>query len=152
MTWLDLPPDTGFGLDNLPYGVFSTPGTARRTGVAAGDAVLDLAAATGDDVHATGSLNAFMARGPQAWADLRAQLTEWFTGEAHRSTVEPHLVPRSEVTLHLPVEVADYVDFYSSRHHAENLGRMFRPDSEPLTPNWQHLPIGYHGRSGTVAE
>jgi fumarylacetoacetase len=150
MTWLDLPAGTGFGLDNLPYGVFSTTGTAPRTGVAIGDSVLDLAAATGDDVHATGSLNAFMARGPQAWADLRAQLTEWFTGEAHRSTVEPHLVPRSEVTLHLPVEVADYVDFYSSRHHAENLGRMFRPDSAPLTPNWKHLPIGYHGRAGTV--
>ena len=107
MTWLDLPAGTGFGLDNLPYGVFSTPGTAPRTGVAIGDSVLDLAAATGDDVHATGSLNAFMARGPQAWAEMRAQLTEWFTGEAHRSTVEPHLVPRSEVTLHLPVEVAD---------------------------------------------
>ncbi len=150
MTWLDLPAGTGFGLDNLPYGVFSTTGTAPRTGVAIGDSVLDLAAATGDDVHATGSLNAFMARGPQAWADLRAQLTEWFTEEAHRSTVEPHLVPRSEVTLHLPVEVADYVDFYSSRHHAENLGRMFRPDSAPLTPNWKHLPIGYHGRAGTV--
>ena len=151
MTWLDLPAGTGFGLDNLPYGVFSTTGTAPRTGVAVGDSVLDLAAATGDDVHATGSLNAFMARGPQAWAELRAQLTQWFTDEAHRRTVEPHLVPRSEVTLHLPVEVADYVDFYSSRHHAENLGRMFRPDSAPLTPNWQHLPIGYHGRSGTVA-
>jgi fumarylacetoacetase len=59
-------------------------------------------------------------------------------------------VPRGEVTLHLPVEVADYVDFYSSRHHAENLGRMFRPDAAALTPNWTHLPIGYHGRSGTV--
>jgi fumarylacetoacetase len=91
-----------------------------------------------------------MARGPQAWAELRARLTEWFTDEAHRGAVEPHLVPRSEVTLHLPVEVADYVDFYSSQHHAENLGRMFRPDSAPLTPNWKHLPIGYHGRSGTV--
>ncbi|MGY1671921.1 fumarylacetoacetase [Geodermatophilus sp. SYSU D00710] len=151
MSWLDLPAGTGFGVDNLPYGVFSTPGTAPRTGVAIGDAVLDLAAVTGDDGHATGSLNAFMARGPRAWADLRAQLTEWVTDERHRDRVEPHLVPRSAVTLHLPVEVADYVDFYSSRHHAENLGRMFRPDSPPLTPNWQHLPIGYHGRSGTVA-
>jgi fumarylacetoacetase len=149
-TWLDLPLDTGFGLDNLPYGVFSTPGTAPRTGVAIGDSVLDLGAATRDDVHATGSLNTFMGRGPQAWAELRARLTEWFTDEAHRGAVEPHLVPRSEVTLHLPVEVADYVDFYSSQHHAENLGRMFRPDSAPLTPNWKHLPIGYHGRSGTV--
>jgi fumarylacetoacetase len=149
-TWLDLPAGTGFGPDNLPYGVFSTPGTAPRTGVALGDAVLDLAAATGDDVHATGSLNAFMARGPQAWADLRARLTEWVTDEAHRGDVEPHLVPRDRVTLHLPVEVADYVDFYSSQHHAENLGRMFRPDSASLTPNWKHLPIGYHGRAGTV--
>ncbi|MGY1693208.1 fumarylacetoacetase [Geodermatophilus sp. SYSU D01105] len=150
-SWLDLPADTGFGVDNLPYGVFSTPGTGPRTGVAVGEHVLDLAAATGDDVHATGSLNAFMARGPQAWAELRARLTAWFTDESHRGTVEPHLVPRAEVTLHLPVEVADYVDFYSSQHHAENLGRMFRPDSAALTPNWKHLPIGYHGRTGTVA-
>jgi fumarylacetoacetase len=150
-TWLDLPPGTGFGLDNLPYGVFSTPGTAPRTGVAIGDSVLDLAAATGDAAHATGSLNAFLARRPQAWAQLRAQLTAWLTDEAHRGAVEPHLLPRDTVMLHLPVEVADYVDFYSSQHHAENLGRMFRPDSPPLTPNWKHLPIGYHGRAGTVA-
>ncbi|WP_138731872.1 fumarylacetoacetase [Modestobacter excelsi] len=151
MSWLDLPAGTGFGLTNLPYGVFSTSGTARRTGVAVGDSVLDLAAATGDPVHATGSLNGFMAQGPGAWAALRQRLLEWLTDPAHRDAVEPHLVPRSEVTMHLPVEVADYVDFYSSQHHAENLGRMFRPDSPPLTPNWKHLPIGYHGRSGTVA-
>ncbi|MGR7026301.1 fumarylacetoacetase [Geodermatophilus sp. URMC 62] len=151
MTWLDLPEDAGFGPDNLPYGVFSTPGTPPRTGVAIGGHVLDLAAATGDGVHATGSLNAFLARGPRAWADLREQLTAWLTDEQHRGRVDPHLVPRAEVRLHLPVEVADYVDFYSSRHHAENLGRLFRPDSEPLPPNWEHLPIGYHGRAGTVA-
>lgn len=150
MSWLDLPAGTGFGVDNLPYGVFSTPGTQRRTGVAIGDRVLDLAAATGDDVHATGTLNAFLAQGPAVWAALRSQLFAWFTDEKHRADVEPHLVPRAEVTLHLPVEVADYVDFYSSQHHAENLGRMFRPEAEPLTPNWKHLPIGYHGRAGTV--
>jgi fumarylacetoacetase len=150
MSWLDLPADTGFGLTNLPYGVFSTAGTPPRTGVAIGDRVLDLAAATGDDVHATGTLNAFLARGPQAWAALRAQLTDWLTDPAHRSAVEPHLLPRDSVSMHLPIEVADYVDFYSSQHHAENLGRMFRPDSAALTPNWKHLPIGYHGRAGTV--
>jgi fumarylacetoacetase len=150
MSWLELPEDTGYGLGNLPYGVFSTPGTDRRTGVAIGDSVLDLAAATGDPVHATGTLNAFMAQGPDAWAALRRQLQEWLTDPGHRASVEPHLVPRDQVALHLPVEVADYVDFYSSQHHAENLGRMFRPDSPPLTPNWKHLPIGYHGRSGTV--
>jgi fumarylacetoacetase len=151
MTWLDLPADTGFGLANLPYGVFSTAGTPPRTGVAIGDRVLDLAAATGDEVHATGTLNAFLARGPQAWAELRDRLTGWFTDPAHRDTVEPDLLPRDQVTMHLPIAVADYVDFYSSQHHAENLGRMFRPDSAALTPNWKHLPIGYHGRSGTVA-
>lgn len=149
-SWLDLPPDTGFGIGNLPYGVFSTPGSAPRTGVAIGDHVLDLYAATGDDVHATGSLNAFMAMGPEAWQVHRTGLTEWFTDPAHRHRVQPHLIPRSDVTMHLPVEVADYVDFYSSQHHAENLGRMFRPDTPPLTPNWKHLPIGYHGRAGTV--
>ncbi|SFK52307.1 fumarylacetoacetase [Geodermatophilus ruber] len=150
MSWLDLPAGTGFGPENLPFGVFSTPGTAPRTGVAIGDSVLDLAAATADPVHATGSLNAFMAQGPQAWAALRQQLTRWFTDQRHRGSVEPHLMPRADVTMHLPVEVADYVDFYSSETHAANLGRMFRPDSEPLTPNWKHLPIGYHGRAGTV--
>ncbi len=150
VTWLDLPAGTGFGPDNLPYGVFSTAGTGPRTGVAIGEHVLDLAAVTGDPVHATGSLNAFMTRGPRAWAALRQQLTTWLGDEGHRAAVEPHLIPWDRVTLHLPVEVADYVDFYSSRHHAENLGRMFRPDSEPLTPNWKHLPIGYHGRAGTV--
>jgi fumarylacetoacetase len=151
VTWLDLPPDTGFGLDNLPYGIFSTPDTSPRTGVRIGDAVLELAGITGDDVHATGSLNAFMARGAAAWAELRTDLTRWLSDEEHRETVERHLHRYDEVRMHLPFEVADYVDFYSSRHHAENLGRMFRPDSPPLTPNWLHLPIGYHGRSGTVA-
>jgi fumarylacetoacetase len=150
MTWLDLPPDTGFGLDNLPYGVFSTAGTAPRTGVAIGAHVLDVAAVTGDPVHATGSLNAFMARGRDAWRELREQLTDWLGDARHRARLQPHLLPRDAVTLHLPFEVADYVDFYSSRHHAENVGRIFRPDAEPLTPNWTHLPIGYHGRAGTV--
>jgi fumarylacetoacetase len=151
MTWLDLPDDTGFGLDNLPLGVFSTPGTAPRSGVAIGDAVLDLAAATGDPAHATGSLNALLARGPRAWRQLRDQLTEWLTSARHRAATEPHLVPRDAVRLHLPVEVADYVDFYSSEHHAANLGRILRPGTPPLPANWKHLPIGYHGRAGTVA-
>ena len=147
---LELPEGTGFGLDNLPYGTFSTPGTRRRTGVAVGDHVLDLAALTGDPVHATGSLNAFLARGPAAWQAQRDALVERLTSTSARQDVAPHLLPRGDVTLHLPVEVADYVDFSSSQHHAENLGRLLRPGSAPLTPNWKHLPIGYHGRAGTV--
>lgn len=127
----------------FPYGVFSTPGTAPRTGVLLGDDVLDLAAASGDPVHATGSLDAFLAQGPHAWAAVRARVPQWADG--------PHRVPLAGVMMHLPFTVADYVDFYSSRHHAENVGRIFRPGSPPLTPNWEHLPIGYHGRAGTVA-
>ena len=150
MTWVELPAGSGFGPANLPHGVFSTAGTAPRSGIAIGDRVLDLAAVTGDDVHATGSLNAFLARGPQAWRELRARVTDWLTDEAHRARVEPHLIPRDGVALHLPVEVGDYVDFYSSRHHAENLGRILRPGSPPLLPNWRHLPVGYHGRAGSV--
>jgi fumarylacetoacetase len=151
VSWLDLPPDTGFGLDNLPLGVFSTPRGPRRNGIAIGNSVLDLAGLTEDPVHRTGSLNAFLALGPQAWRALREQVTGWLTDDSHRRVVEAHLLPLSEVTMHLPVQVADYVDFYSSEQHAANVAAIFRPGSPPLTPNWKHLPIGYHGRAGTVA-
>jgi fumarylacetoacetase len=144
--WLELPDDTGFGLDNLPLGVFSTAGTAPRTGVRIGDSVLDLARLTDDPVHATGSLNAWLGGGPTAWRNLRAQMVDVLESSRPQSL---HAV--GDVRMHLPFEVADYVDFYSSRHHAENVGRIFRPDGEALTPNWRHLPIGYHGRSGSVA-
>jgi fumarylacetoacetase len=152
-TWLDLPSDTGFGPDNLPYGVFSTdPDDARRVGVAIGEHVLDVSRldVPAADALASGSLNPLMARGRATWDALRARVQKLLSDPGHRGAVEPHVIPADTVTLHLPFEVADYVDFYSSRHHAENIGRMFRPDSSPLTPNWSHLPIGYHGRAGTV--
>lgn len=152
MSWLQRAAESGFGVTNLPYGVFSTPGSARRVGVAVGEYVLDLAELdlpdSGDFL--TASLNAFMARGRARWQEVRARLVELLTDERHSDVVRGNLIPRAEVTMHLPFEVADYVDFYSSRHHASNVGRIFRPDAEPLTPNWQHLPIAYHGRAGTV--
>jgi fumarylacetoacetase len=137
---------TGFGLDNLPYGVFSPAGGAPRVGVRLGDDVVDLAALLDDPVFAAPSLNAFMAQGRDRWTQVREQITERLAagvpdGAAH---------PVADVRMHLPVDVADYVDFYASEHHASNLGRLFRPDSEPLMPNWKHLPVGYHGRAGTV--
>ncbi|GAA4570027.1 fumarylacetoacetase [Planotetraspora kaengkrachanensis] len=134
-----------FGVENLPYGVFSRPGQAPRVGVRIGDHVLDLAPALGDPVFASPSLNAFMALGRTAWARARARIRR-----VAESGDPRHLVPLGDVTLHLPIEVADYVDFYASLEHASNLGRMFRPDEEPLKPNWRHLPVGYHGRAGTV--
>ncbi|GAA1739694.1 fumarylacetoacetase [Nonomuraea sp. AD125B] len=137
-----------WGIDNLPYGVFSLPGQEPRVGVRYGDRVLDLTAALHDEVFAAPSLNPFMARGRAAWRDTRALIQEKLTSDL--SVVERHLVPLAQVELHMPVEVADYVDFYCSLEHASNVGRMFRPDDEPLMPNWRHLPVGYHGRSGTV--
>lgn len=131
-----------FDREVLPYGVFSTPGTRPRIGVAVDDGVLDLSTAL-DPSFAAPSLNAFLAAGRPRWDEVRAQVQALVAGDVD-------LVPVSEVTLHLPFEVADYVDFYASEQHATNLGRMFRPDGDALLPNWKRLPVGYHGRAGTV--
>lgn len=153
MTWLDLPAGTGFGLENLPYGVFDPADGRRRVGVAVGDRVLDAGAVAGPafaGLLGSPVLNPLLAAGRPVWRELRARLTDLLTDPAAADRVRPHLYPRTGVTLHLPVQVADYVDFYASEQHATNVGRMFRPDAEPLTPNWKHLPIGYHGRAGSV--
>lgn len=159
MSWFEVSPGAPFGIEELPYGIFSTDGGdhphTRRVGVAIGDRVLDLtgvaeAAGLEGDVFAQPSLNPLMSLGPGAWAEGRHLLQSLLTEEDGREVVEPHLLPYDAVTLHLPIEVADYVDFYASEHHAANVGRIFRPDGPPLTPNWKHLPIGYHGRAGTV--
>ncbi|MCX5269250.1 fumarylacetoacetase [Streptomyces sp. NBC_00199] len=154
----DLPEGDPFGPHNLPYGVFSLSGaTGRTVGVRLGEHVLDAGAAA----RALGSphaqllsaptLNPLLAAGRVVWSQVRRALTEWVTDPAHRPTVEPLLHPLSAVSLHLPFEVADYVDFYSSEHHARNAGAIFRPDAgDTLLANWKHLPIGYHGRAGTV--
>nr|WP_227467436.1 fumarylacetoacetase [Nocardioides lijunqiniae] len=130
-------------MPHLPYGVFSPAGQAPRVGVRVGSRVLDLHVATGRSVLATGSLNALMALGPDVWAEVREQARAAAEADTMSYALE-------DVTLHLPFEVADYVDFYASLHHASNVGRIFRPDQEPLLPNWRHLPVGYHGRAGTV--
>ncbi|RCG20809.1 fumarylacetoacetase [Streptomyces diacarni] len=150
--------DTLFGPDNLPYGLFSTPDAPghRRLGVRFGDDVLDLGAAAATfgsphtEVLRAPSLNALMAAGRPVWQAVRAEVRAWLTDETHRETAARHLLPLHQVRLHLPFDVADYVDFYASEHHATNVGRIFRPDGDALTPNWKHLPIGYHGRAGTV--
>jgi fumarylacetoacetase len=155
-TWVDGAAGSLFDVDNLPYGVFSLPGEEPRVGVRIGDLVLDLApvaAAEMLDVHHVFeelTLNPLMAEGPQVAASIRQWITGLLTDETERGLVEPHLLPLDEVELHLPVEVADYVDFYCSLEHATNVGRIFRPDAEALLPNWRHLPVGYHGRAGTV--
>jgi len=154
--WPDLPADTGFGPDNLPYGVFAPAGGPRRVGVAIGDQVLDVGAVAQSwnapiaSLLAAPTLNPLLAAGPPRWAQVRATVREWLTDPGAADRVRPHLHPLADVTLHLPIDVGDYVDFYSNEHHATNAGQIFRPGGEALPPNWKHLPIGYHGRSGSV--
>jgi fumarylacetoacetase len=121
------------------FGVFSVAGTPARLGWRDGDEVVDLSALGG--VFGEASLNALMAQGPEAWADAL---------DSARAHDGPR-VPLAGATLHLPFEVADYVDFNSSLEHAANLGRILRPDSEPVRANWRRLPVGYHGRAGSIA-
>jgi fumarylacetoacetase len=151
-SWFEIPTGSGFGLDHLPYGVFSTADAGPRCGVRVGDHVLDLSRVTvphgADFGHAT--LNPFLARGPRAWELVRERVTELLSERAFEDSVRHHLVPLASARLHLPWEVADYVDFYSSEHHALNVGQIVRPDDAELPAAWRHLPIGYHGRAGTV--
>ncbi len=151
--------DTGFPLNNLPCGVFSTGEDEPRCGVAIGDMILDVSAleAAGILMLPDGPLldvpfwNEVMEAGPAVWADLRAALTELLReGSDHRAGVEPYLVPMAGARMHLPFLVAEYTDFYAGRNHAFNVGSMFRDPANALPPNWLHIPIGYNGRASSV--
>lgn len=166
-SFLDLPDGTGFGLHNLPYGIFSLPGEKARVGVRVGHAVVDLAALESHGLLAAAgggrapvfgqpSLNAFMALGPDAWAAVRGRLQDLLSmggDPALRESggvLERAVHDLADVVLHLPAHVGDYTDFYSSRQHATNVGVMFRGPENALMPNWLHLPVGYHGRASSV--
>jgi fumarylacetoacetase len=153
---VDVPEGCHFPVQNLPYGVFARPGEPPRVGVAIGEQVLDLAGLAHAGLlqehpwFAGSSLNAFMAAGPAAWHQVRERLTGLLTDPGQRGPVHPHLIPQADAELRMPFGVADYVDFYSSRDHAGTVGQIFRPGAPPLPRNWLHLPVGYHGRAGTV--
>ncbi|HGM5552731.1 TPA: fumarylacetoacetase [Pseudomonas putida] len=154
-----------FPLQNLPLGVFSTGGSAPRAGVAIGEHIFDLQVAleaglfdgaARSAVEAThgGLLNAFFDLGREARVALRSRLLELFSeGSSHRGAIEAQgakLLPlAADCQLHLPARISDYTDFYVGIEHAQNVGKLFRPDN-PLLPNYKHVPIGYHGRASTV--
>ena len=151
--------DCPFPLNNLPCGVFSAGDEELRCGVAIGDYVLDVTGLEEEGLLflAGGPLldvpfwNEVMGAGPAVWADLRGRLTALLAeGSADQAAVEPFLVPLAEVELHLPFLVAEYTDFYAGRHHATNVGTMFRGAENALPPNWLHIPIGYNGRASSV--
>ncbi|MFN5826391.1 MAG: fumarylacetoacetase [Rhodobacterales bacterium] len=151
--------DCPFPLNNLPCGVFSAGDEELRCGVAIGDYVLDvtgleeegLLALAGGPLLDVPFWNEVMGAGPAVWAALRGRLTALLAeGSADQAAVEPFLVPLAEVELHLPFLVAEYTDFYAGRHHATNVGTMFRGAENALPPNWLHIPIGYNGRASSV--
>ena len=164
-SWVDSANSLGtdFPIQNLPFGVFRRAGSAEvfRVGVAIGDQILDVAAAqskslfTGDADRAAqacgaSTLNAFMAMGSPAWSALRMALSRVLReGYALQSALSTCLVPQANAEFAVPAQIGDYTDFYTSVHHATNIGKLLRPDN-PLLPNYKWIPIGYHGRSSSI--
>jgi len=158
-------PGCDFPVQNLPLGVFRSPGSSRgHIGVAIGDQILDLrlcgdrglfdnGAAVIADACQWPSLARLMGLGRRAATDLRREVSRWLREDEGRATtrdaVQSQLVPQSAVTMLLPAEIGDYTDFYASIFHATNVGSMLRPD-EPLLPNYKRVPIGYHGRASSI--
>ncbi|MBJ7444075.1 MAG: fumarylacetoacetase [Sphingobium sp.] len=145
-----------FPIQNLPYGVFSPNGAEARIGVAIGDMILDLAACAGEGLIGEGgdtllhsTLNALMALPGETRRSLRRAISALLSDPAMQATATPHLHVAGDCTLYLPAQIGDYSDFYVGIHHANNIGRQFRPDN-PLLPNYKYVPIGYHGRASSI--
>jgi len=163
-SWIEVPEGHDFPLANLPFGIFSTADRAARPGMRLGDHVIDLSAlhAAGlldglglsNDVLSAPVLNPLMRLGKPVTVALRERVQTLFAAQAelrdHEGVHSACLVPFEEVTMHMPVEVGDYTDFYSSEDHARNVGKMFRDPENALLPNWKHMPVGYHGRASSI--
>ncbi len=149
-TWFEELSGVAFSRSRLSYGVFARAGERARVGARVGEVVLDLAAALGDDIFDAPSMKGFLARGRAGWACTASEIEAAVSAPDGRDELHRFLVGVGEVEVMLPIEVADFVDFYSSLEHATNAGRILRPGHEPLRPNWRQMPIGYHGRAATV--
>ena len=164
-SWLPIPADSDFSIHNLPFGIFSTAQqTEPHVGVAIGEQILDLAFAADmavfdmflpykqRDVFRRSHLNDFIRLGRPVWQQVRRALQNELTDADSllRKMADDALIPQVDATMHLPVQIGDYTDFYSSIDHASNVGKMFRDPANALLPNWRHLPVGYHGRSSSV--
>jgi len=160
-SWLKVSSKSDFSIYNLPFGIFSTNKKNKRIGVAIGDYVIDLHACNSLDlfkdlnieshVFKNSFLNNFIELGKEITSKVREILQSELTNDnsliKHNSNC---IIPIDTVEMHLPVNIGDYTDFYSSIEHASNIGSMFRDPSNPLLPNWKHLPVGYHGRASSI--
>ena len=160
-SWVNIPDNSDFSIYNLPFGIFSTSNSSPRVGVAIGEQIVDVAALaeTGafsdiiEDqfVFRNQFLNDFITLGKPVTAEVRNRLQQWLCSEESILAQNRHvLVSMEDATMHLPVRVGDYTDFYSSIEHATNVGMMFRDPENALLPNWKHLPVGYHGRASSI--
>ncbi|MDZ4699894.1 MAG: fumarylacetoacetase [Rhodothermales bacterium] len=159
-SWLPIAADSDFSVHNLPFGIFSAPGRPRRTGVAIGDWIIDLAAGEARglfaglgvdrEVFLSASLNRFIALGKATTSAVRTRLAAALVDPGSPLRDSQALVPHARATIHLPVAIGDYTDFYSSIDHATHVGTMFRDPANALLPNWRHLPVGYHGRASSI--
>jgi fumarylacetoacetase len=159
--WLQIPDNSDFSIHNLPYGIFCPPGsTSPRAGMAIGNQIIDLSAAA--DAGLFGKrrffvkiftqpvLNEFIALGKPVTGKIRKKVREWLELPERPENADGILCDRAGSTMLMPVRVPNYTDFYSSMEHASNVGKMFRPDGNPLLPNWKWIPVGYHGRASSI--
>eukprot|EP01059_Diplonema_ambulator_P022862 TRINITY_DN381_c0_g1_i1.p1 TRINITY_DN381_c0_g1~~TRINITY_DN381_c0_g1_i1.p1 ORF type:complete len:423 (+),score=94.20 TRINITY_DN381_c0_g1_i1:89-1357(+) len=162
-SWIEYEADCEFPIQNLPYGVFEGVDGGVRCGVAIGDKAVDLKALAGkgffskkvQEAFTETRLNTFMGLGKEEWGPTREVLTKLFSsGEGglrdDMGLREKAIFDLDQVRMVMPCKIGDYTDFYSSREHATNLGKMFRPNGDPLLPNWLHIPVGYHGRASSI--
>ena len=160
-SWLDIPSNSDFSIHNLPFGIFSTKKKTRRVGIAIGNYVIDLLVCNSLDlfkelkiqnsVFENNFLNNFIELGKDLTSQVRETIQFELTnvGSKLKNNTDC-IISMDSVEMHLPVKVGDYTDFYSSIEHASNIGSMFRDPSNPLLPNWKHIPVGYHGRASSI--
>ena len=160
-SWLDIPSNSDFSIHNLPFGIFSTKKKTKRLGIAIGNYVIDLLVCNSLDlfkelkiqnsVFENNFLNNFIELGKDLTSQVRETIQFELTNVGSKlKNNSDCIISMDSVEMHLPVKVGDYTDFYSSIEHASNIGSMFRDPSNPLLPNWKHIPVGYHGRASSI--
>ncbi len=164
-SWINVPENSDFPIQNIPYGVFLTKEDVITIGTRIGDCAIDMGALQQlgyfegieltDDMFMQDTLNDFISDGKKTWRQVRSRLGDIFDSEnpllrdnaEHREII---IFKMEDIEMQLPVLIGDYTDFYSSKEHATNVGKMFRDPENALLPNWLHIPVGYHGRSSTI--